>query len=160
VAKRGFNVPTGLFLIALTSLAAFLPTPARAQAPTYLTQWGSRGSGDGQFNDPAGVATDAAGDVSVAVAGNPRIPKFASTGTYLTQWGSQSSGSGQPNTPSTRRSTPQAMSTSRTTCNCIKKFTGTGTYLTQWFAGQRQRAIQRSHGSGDRLAGDVYVAEY
>jgi DNA-binding beta-propeller fold protein YncE len=45
---------------------------------TYISQWGSFGSGDGQFNSPAGVAIDVAGDcVYVAdYAANHRIEKF------------------------------------------------------------------------------------
>src|SRR5206468_4248584 len=73
---------------------------------TYLTQWGSYGSGDGQFNGPVGVATDAAGNIYVAdgfdyiaTHGNHRIQKFTNTGTYLTQWGSYGSGDGQFNGP-------------------------------------------------------------
>jgi DNA-binding beta-propeller fold protein YncE len=64
-----------------------------------VTQWGSVGSGDGQFSNPAGVATDAAGNVYVADFGNHRIQKFTGTGVYLTQWGSFGSGDGQFSTP-------------------------------------------------------------
>jgi hypothetical protein len=44
---------------------------------TYLAQWGSSGSGSGQFQSPTGVATDAAGNVYVSEYGNSRIQKFA-----------------------------------------------------------------------------------
>ncbi|MFI5372623.1 MAG: hypothetical protein ACHQ52_13790 [Candidatus Eisenbacteria bacterium] len=43
---------------------------------TYLTQWGSNGSGEGQFNIPLGLATDAAGNVYVSDNGNNRVQKF------------------------------------------------------------------------------------
>jgi DNA-binding beta-propeller fold protein YncE len=62
---------------------------------TYLTQWGSPGSGDGQFNFPYGVATDADGNVYVADTFNHRIQKFTNTGTYLCEWGSPGSDDGQ-----------------------------------------------------------------
>jgi DNA-binding beta-propeller fold protein YncE len=61
----------------------------------YLTQWGSFGTGDGQFDSPRGVATDATGNVYVADYNNHRIQKFTSAGTYVTQWGSRGSGNGQ-----------------------------------------------------------------
>ena len=62
---------------------------------TYLTQWGSLGSGDGQFDGPFGVSTDAAGDVYVSDTANHRIQKFSSAGTYLCQLGTFGSGNGQ-----------------------------------------------------------------
>src|SRR5258706_1733338 len=61
---------------------------------TYLTQWGSygSGSGNGQLNSPfLGVATDAAGDVYVANPGSNLIQKFTNTSTFLTPLGSSGS---------------------------------------------------------------------
>lgn len=42
----------------------------------YISSWGSTGSGDGQFNLPEGVVTDASGNVYVADTYNHRIQKF------------------------------------------------------------------------------------
>src|SRR5439155_943447 len=42
----------------------------------FVTKWGSMGSGDGQFNDPASVAVDGSGNVFVVDNGNSRIQKF------------------------------------------------------------------------------------
>jgi len=44
---------------------------------SFLTAWGSAGSGDGQFNSPGGVAVEGGGSVYVDDAGNYRIQKFA-----------------------------------------------------------------------------------
>src|SRR2546426_10997859 len=65
--------------ITLTFLgfASILPATAGAQPPVYLTQWGSYGTGDGQFNYPGGVAVDASGNVYVADRYNYRIQVFA-----------------------------------------------------------------------------------
>src|SRR5438132_8137239 len=88
----------------LLSLASIMPATVGAQV--YLTQWGTPGSGNGEFNRPYGVAVDAAGDVYVvdwereSLGGNSRIQKFTGTGTYLTQWGSPGSGNGQFQNPS------------------------------------------------------------
>jgi len=85
--------------LALLGFASVLSATVGAQPPVYLTQWGLYGSGDGQFDYPAGVATDAAGNVYVTDNHNQRIQKFTDTGTYLTQWGSYGSGDGQFNHP-------------------------------------------------------------
>lgn len=43
---------------------------------TYLSQWGSSGSGDGQFDDPSGIAVDGS-SVYVADSGNNRVQVFS-----------------------------------------------------------------------------------
>ena len=55
----------------------------------YLTQWGTQGTGDGQFNNPAGVAVDASGNVYVADTDNNRIQVFGSlpVPATSTSWG-------------------------------------------------------------------------
>ena len=54
---------------------------------------GSQGSGDGQFENPAGIAADNAGYVYVADVGNARIQKFlVNTGAFVTKWGSYGTG--------------------------------------------------------------------
>jgi sugar lactone lactonase YvrE len=52
-----------------------------------LTVWGTKGSGDGQFDDPASVAVDRATyKVYVADPHNKRIQVFDSDGKFLTKW--------------------------------------------------------------------------
>src|SRR5882724_11953076 len=52
-----------------------------------LSNWGSKGSADGQFNDPASVAVDStSGKVYVADPINKRIQVFDQNGKFLTKW--------------------------------------------------------------------------
>ena len=46
----------------------------------FLTQVGSFGTGDGQFNQPTSVAVDAQGNMFVLDTGNHRIQKFSWAG--------------------------------------------------------------------------------
>src|SRR5204862_22496 len=107
--------------------------PSTAVAQSYLTQWGSFGTGNGQFRQPAGVATDALGDVYVADRGNNRIQAFTATGTYLTQWGSLGGGNGQFSNPlGVATDASGEVYVTDFDNSRIQVFTGTGTYLTQW----------------------------
>ncbi|TKI72385.1 hypothetical protein FC756_01670 [Lysinibacillus mangiferihumi] len=54
---------------------------------TLIKQWGSEGTGNGQFKYPRGIAIDDTGNVYVADSVNNRIQKFAADGTYITQFG-------------------------------------------------------------------------
>jgi DNA-binding beta-propeller fold protein YncE len=61
-----------------------------------LLQFGSEGSGTGQFHSPAGIAVDgAARDVYVADSGDDRVEQFDPSGTYLAQLGTSGTGNGQ-----------------------------------------------------------------
>jgi len=59
----------------------------------FLTKWGTRGSGPGQFETPIGIALDSAGKFAyVTDKGNHRIQKFdvsRSPVQFVGQWGSQ-----------------------------------------------------------------------
>lgn len=61
---------------------------------TYVTSWGSTGSGNGQFNYPSCVAiyND---EVYVADSQNARIQVFDLDGNFKRKWGSSGSGAGQ-----------------------------------------------------------------
>jgi NHL repeat-containing protein len=81
---------------ALDAMVQVQPIPCG----TFLTSWGSAGSGDGQFNALTGVAVDASGGVFVTDTQGLRSPtnriqKFDPNGIFLAKWGSLGSAAGQ-----------------------------------------------------------------
>jgi tripartite motif-containing protein 71 len=61
----------------------------------FETEWGSYGSGKGQFGPIGGIAVDAAGDVYVVDSSHNRIEKFTSEGEFVTAWGHKGSELGE-----------------------------------------------------------------
>jgi Bacterial Ig-like domain/RTX calcium-binding nonapeptide repeat (4 copies)/NHL repeat len=136
----------------------------------FTTKWGATvpiigtpiaGTGNGEFNLPAGVATDSSNSVYVADTNNNRIQKFTSAGAYTTQWGSVGTGNGQ-------FSLPQGIATDSsnnvyvadTGNNRIQKFNSTGTYMTQWgSAGTGNGQFASPSGVAVDSSGNVYVAD-
>ncbi|MDH7489838.1 MAG: TIGR03663 family protein [Anaerolineae bacterium] len=66
--------------------------------PAVLT-FGRQGQGPGEFQDPRGVAVDAAGNIYVVDTGNHRVQVFDANGRYLRGWGQYGSGPGEFNEP-------------------------------------------------------------
>ena len=64
-----------------------------------ITKWGSKGIGDGQFNNPTDIAIDSIGNIYVTDTGNNRIQKFNFNGTFITKWGSKGDKDGQFSNP-------------------------------------------------------------
>src|SRR5688572_19337670 len=91
------HIPGTAIVTVLLVLAA--PSTVAAQVPVYLAQWGTQGSGPGQFLFPAGVVADANGAVYVSDHFLSRVEKFTSDGILLGQIAGPGSGPGQLYTP-------------------------------------------------------------
>jgi uncharacterized protein (TIGR03663 family) len=95
--------------------------------------WGSQGKGNGQFQDPRGIAVDEAGNVYVADSGNHRIQKFDSGGQFITQWGSEGDGPGQFKEPwGIAVDGDGNVYVADTWNHRIQKFDADGSFLLQW----------------------------
>ena len=62
---------------------------------TFLTKWGTSGSGNGQFLDPRGVVVDTSNNVHVSDPDSHQIQKFNSSGQFQVKWGSNGSAIGE-----------------------------------------------------------------
>jgi DNA-binding beta-propeller fold protein YncE len=123
----------------------------------FLRQWGSWGTGNGQFGYLAGVAVDPSSH-DVYVTDTTRIEKFDASGNYLGQFGSQGNGAGQfagtgllgevAVDPATGDVYAIDWPNGR-----VEKFDSSGSYLSQ---------LSSSYPSGvavDSRKGDVYVVD-
>ena len=66
---------------------------------TFLTSWGSEGSGPGEFLLPQGIAVNPAGHVYVSDTANQRIQQFDPVGKCLAIWGRDRLGGNRPFRP-------------------------------------------------------------
>jgi hypothetical protein len=77
-----------------------------ANAPTFVSSFGGKGTGNGQFTSPVGtvmspggIVVGGNGNLYATDAGGNRVEKFGPAGEYLSQFGTGGSGNGQFNAP-------------------------------------------------------------
>jgi hypothetical protein len=59
----------------------------------YIRQFGSKGTGEGQFSSPTAIALDpTTGDLAVTDTGNNRVEEFLPAGTYVAKFGAKGTG--------------------------------------------------------------------
>jgi sugar lactone lactonase YvrE len=148
------------FTLAFFALLAVAASRGFAQPPVYLAQWGSHGTGPGQFGYPSGVATDASGNVYVVDAYNYRIEKFTDTGVFLTQWGSLGSDDGQFEGPLGIAVDGDGNVYVTDQINGVQKFTGAGVFIGRWGrSGFGNGEFYYPFAIAADAAGSIYVAD-
>ena len=66
---------------------------------TFSSTFGSKGSGNGEFNRPYGICFDSTGNVYVTERDNHRVQVFTARGEYIRQFGKKGGGEGELNEP-------------------------------------------------------------
>jgi DNA-binding beta-propeller fold protein YncE len=124
-----------------------------------LTEWGNFGTGEKQFNNPAGVGVDSSNHfVYVADYGNNRIQKFTSSGDFIRAWGGQSTQDGKFKGPQGVAVDPSTheVYVADDYNNRVQKFTNTGVFITNLGNGN----INHPRGIAlDPSTHEVYVAD-
>ena len=148
-------------LVVFAFVLAAPPSPAATAPPPFITMWGSLGSGNGQFNDPAGVATDGSGFVYVADTGNNRVQKFTAAGAYVAQWGTLGSGNGQFSGPFGIMVAGGSVYVVDTGNQRVQIFTTAGAYVSQFGgAGSGSGTFSQPLCIAADPLGNVYVTDY
>ena len=125
----------------------------------YVSQWGSSGTGNGQFNRPSGIAIYE-NYVFVADTWNDRIQRFSRDGVYQTKWGSSGTGNGQFDRPFGISASGGYVFVSDTLNNRIQRFNSSGSYQLQWgSAGSGDGQFNEPYGVVCTSSGAVYVGD-
>src|SRR5574338_360536 len=126
----------------------------------FLHTWGTKGSGNGQFQVPSGIAI---GKDFVYVVDNElnRVQKFDTSGKYITQWGSKGTGSGQFLLPQNIAVDPNGDVYVVDTGNSrIEKFSSDGKFLLSWGSGGLENGqFLNPRGIAADSQGSVYVSD-
>ncbi len=142
-------------LVVLNLLVVGSPGGSVAEAPApfsyvFAGEWGSEGTGDGEFRQPNGVAVGPEGQVYVVDDWNNRVQYFTPTGSFLGKWGSRGNGPGQFNNPRAMAAAPNGdiyvtdwVDIERTR---IQRFTSIGSYVLEWRFGGDEPEIRYSWG--------------
>ena len=131
ISARGFEWGTD------TSYGNTVSSNDPSTSATLQTQWGSAGSGNGQFSNPYGVSVSSGGNVYVTDRGNNSVQVFDSNGNYLNQFGSAGSGNGQFANPTNLAiNSSGSIYVADNLNNRIQVFNSSGVYQSQFGTGQ------------------------
>ena len=112
---------------------------------TFSSSFGSRGSDNGQFQNPLDVAFDSTGNVYVPGFYNHRIQVFTAEGEYVKQFGKKGSGNGELNCPSAIAiDTDNLVYVTEYSNNRISVFTCDGEFVTSF--GSRESGPEQLNG--------------
>jgi RHS repeat-associated protein len=128
---------------------------------SFIRQFGSFGSENGQFSAAKGLATDAAGNVWVADTANNRVQELKPGGEFLAKFGSEGTSNGKFKSPTDLAFDPEGELWVTDTGNSrIQHFSPEGTYLAQFGAtGPNAGQLSEPQALATDSKGNLWVAD-
>lgn len=121
----------------------------------FISSFGTRGSGNGQLNNPRGICLNSCGCVFISECGNNRISVFEDNGTFLHHIvGNTADGSNLNRPWGLAFDHCGNLHVADTNTSTIKVFTSQGQYITQYNSGVNQPA-----GIAIDEEGNVFIAD-
>ncbi len=130
--------------------------------PFFSSAFGSYGTGNGQFNEPTGIAVEtASGTVVVSDEKNNRAEEFNSAGEFLRSFGTEGTGNGQFKEPrGIAVGTNRGLFVTDTGNNRVEEFTEKGEYENQFgTTGSGNGQFNSPKGVAVDLKGNIWVAD-
>jgi hypothetical protein len=182
--SRRIIVITVAALVLMSTEAIFPDGLGLEQSYTYLTKWGSTGTGDGEFRHPHNIDVDSSGNLYVTERDNMRVQKFTSGGTFIARWESNATIDGYPDLIIKEKAIRPIFRSNITrngefldphgidvnslgnvyvvdTKTLIQKFDSNGEFLTKWGAnGTGNGEFRHPHGIIHDSFDNVYVTDY
>lgn len=102
----------------------------------YVTEWGSYGTGDGQFDTASVIAIDDDDNVYVGDSENYTIQKFTTSGSFVSKWGSYGDGNyTYTSIDAIATDGDGNLYVSDASVKKIKKYNSSGTFVSVWLSG-------------------------
>ncbi len=155
---------TILSLISILTVLTHLLFPSASEGEwryCFNDKWGREGSGDGQFDEPKGIAIDSLGYAYVTDSDDHQVQKFRLSGSFVTKWGIKGAENGHFDEP-------QGIAVDKsgnvyvadTDNHRIQKFMSSGEFLKAWGTrGAGDGQFRNPRGIAVDSSGNVYVAD-
>jgi sugar lactone lactonase YvrE len=130
--------------------------------PTYSSSFGSKGTGNGQFEEPVGIAASPInGNVAVSDEAHGRVEVFNEAGTYITKFGKNGSGEGEFSGPRGLAIDSKGnIWVTDTGNNRVEEFSEAGSYITKFgTTGSGNGEFKSPKGLAVDSKGNVWVAD-